>query len=130
MKVQKVYLLQSLGESHPVPAHTLPAYKACKKAEPPRCLALIIRDGRLCMYNLGINHWLCRVHMYVYFVNIYVQGQANVLLARCVYIITYSAVTQEILPTALTCHMQFAQNTTVNFVVKKLIRHRTLSMVI
>ena len=33
MKVQKVYLpqqSQSLGESHPVPAQTLPVYKNCK----------------------------------------------------------------------------------------------------
>ena len=33
-KVQKIYLLQqpqSLGESHPVPAQTLLAYKNCKR---------------------------------------------------------------------------------------------------
>ena len=48
-KVQKVYLLQqsqSLGEFHPVPAQTLPAYKN-QKAEPPWCPALRTRDGML-----------------------------------------------------------------------------------
>ena len=37
MKVQQVYLLQqsqSLGETHPVPAQALPAYKSCKSFAP------------------------------------------------------------------------------------------------
>ena len=61
LKVQKVYLLQqsqSLGESHPVPAQALPAYKNCKKAEPQRCLTLTTRDGRWSTINSVCIGWL------------------------------------------------------------------------
>ena len=46
MKVQKVYQSQSLRKSLPVPAQSLTTYKIAK-AEPPRCLALRTRDGKL-----------------------------------------------------------------------------------